>query len=463
MTEFSPKARKKKITYVASLKGLEKAELALRRLGLESKLNFAKSKLLSRSTVTKFFNREPIQLDSFKRICEALTLNWQMIAEASVTNENIKQIEEKQTQPSSIIESEAESVQTIARKVTVIDEQNQEIKTAAVILEGDFNSVQKDILIWHNHLSKKYPGSTIKVKTIKPGSIKLIIEGSQKDVEMLLADFESGELTEIEGFPIEDIQVLNEGAEDDESSEQKWRLVEEIRSNSVERRNLGGVDLSDADLIGADLSDADLNRAKLSGADLSGADLFGADLLSAELLSADLRGADLSGADLLGAALNDADLSNAYLLNANLRYANLSDAQVVRANLSYANLLSGDLFGANLLATDLSYANLLGANLFGANLLGADLSYANLLGANLSYANLLGAVMYYPASLVAANLSGANLFGANLSGADLRTASLTEAKLVDMYLQSASLQPSNLDHAKLSRLIKAVSGQEMVL
>jgi uncharacterized protein YjbI with pentapeptide repeats len=69
--------------------------------------------------------------------------------------------------------------------------------------------------------------------------------------------------------------------------------------------------------------------------------------------------------------------------------------------------------------------------------------------------------MYYPASLLAANLSGANMLGANMLGADLMAATLTEAKSIDVYLQSANLQLSNSDHAKLSRVIDAVSSRKV--
>ncbi|MEB3181679.1 MAG: hypothetical protein VKL59_21995 [Nostocaceae cyanobacterium] len=64
--------KKQKITYIATPAGVEQAERALQRLGCESKIDFAKSQYLARNTVTKFFQRQPIQLDSFKRICEGL-------------------------------------------------------------------------------------------------------------------------------------------------------------------------------------------------------------------------------------------------------------------------------------------------------------------------------------------------------------------------------------------------------
>ena len=50
--------------------------MALIRLGFESKSNFAKHHL-SRTTVTKFFQGQPISIDSLKKICRELELNWE--------------------------------------------------------------------------------------------------------------------------------------------------------------------------------------------------------------------------------------------------------------------------------------------------------------------------------------------------------------------------------------------------
>jgi DNA-binding Xre family transcriptional regulator len=68
--------KKKRITVTASCQCIKKAEMALIRLGFESKSNFAKHHL-SRTTVTKFFQGQPISIDSLKRICKELELNWE--------------------------------------------------------------------------------------------------------------------------------------------------------------------------------------------------------------------------------------------------------------------------------------------------------------------------------------------------------------------------------------------------
>ena len=85
--------KKKRITVTASCQCIKKAEMALIRLGFESKSNFAKHHL-SRTTVTKFFQGQPISVDSLKRICRELELNWE---DCLPTEEIINNNQEKKT------------------------------------------------------------------------------------------------------------------------------------------------------------------------------------------------------------------------------------------------------------------------------------------------------------------------------------------------------------------------------
>ncbi|MBW4608307.1 MAG: pentapeptide repeat-containing protein [Hassallia sp. WJT32-NPBG1] len=452
MTDSSLAKKKKKVTYTASTQGIERAEDALRRLGFESKSNFAESQLLSRSTVTKFFQCQPIQLDSFKRICKALKLNWAEVAE---------RIEEGQSESlernnySSPDTDEVVQEQAVQRQVTVIDKQSKKIK-AVIVLEGDINSVNSDLKVSLELALLTYPGDTIKITDIKAGSIRLIVEGSQEDIERLVSRIQSGELKELSGFPVEDIQVLNDSSDDEESDElnDKWHLVQKIVNQAVGGRNLRDADLSDADLSDADLSRAHLSGADLSGADLSRAHLSGADLSRAHLSGADLSGADLSRAHLSGADLSGADLSGADLSGAYLRGANLSGAFLSDAHLSGANLRGANLSGANLIGANLSGANLIGANLSGANLSGANLSDADLIFAKLSRANLSGAFLsgafLSDANLSDANLSGVNLSDAILSGINLGDAILSRPSLKRAFLSGVNLSGVNLSGVNLS-------------
>jgi uncharacterized protein YjbI with pentapeptide repeats len=431
MTDLSIR-KKTRITITASSEGVKIAENALIRLGFDTKSNFAKSQCLARSTVTKFFQCQPIQLDSFKKICQELELDWRRIAELT---------EEKPSQIPGITDGinpdineggEKKLTPTFYRQVTVIDEKTNTIK-AEIKLIGDINSLEN--LSQFEFILREYSGDTIKIIDIKEGSIRLNVEGSQEDIDRLVSGIKSGELKEVSGFPVEDVQILSESSEDDESNElnNKWHLVREIVTQGIRDRNLSGVDLSDADLSGANLSganliDADLSGADLSGADLRSADLSGADLRSAELIGANLSGANLSGANLSGANLSGANLSGANLSGANLRGANLSGANLSGANLIRANLIRANLIRANLSGADLSGANLSDANLSvaglsGANLSGADLRVADLRVADLSGADLSGA------DLRVADLSGADLSGADLRSADLRSAGLSKTKV----------------------------------
>ncbi|MFN6475277.1 pentapeptide repeat-containing protein [Nostoc sp. DedQUE07] len=392
MEDPSPGRKNRKITYAASPEGKSKAERALRRLGFESKLNFAKSQLLARSTVTNFFQRKPIQLDSFKRICDALELNWREIA--LMPEEQLEQQLHKSDCSSSMVNQEVESRQIPYTQVTVIDKQTKTVKIE-IRLKGHINSI--DNLKILELVLREYSGNSIEITDIKEGSIRLFVEGSPEDIDRLVSCIKSGELKTVRGFPVEDVQISSENSNDESiKSDDKWRLIQEIVSQPVKMRRLSGVDLSDADLSGADLSNADLR-----GADLKGTDLRDADLSHANLSGADLSHANLSGANLSGVDLSDADLSHANLSGANQTLANLSDVILIVANLIVA-ILNGAIYAvlilsdANLIVTigvvlivsettDV-ITNAILANLIVASMIGTNLTDANLRGANLTNA-----------------------------------------------------------------------------
>ncbi|NES44087.1 pentapeptide repeat-containing protein [Moorena sp. SIO2C4] len=447
MIDASQVRKNKKLTITASSNGIEKAEKALIRLGFNSKTNFAKLQFIGRSTVTKFFQSKPIQLDSFKRICQALKLDWREIA--GIADENrLKPLTRNDSSSSELVEG-VEQGQAPRRKVTVIDKQNKKIK-ASIVLEGDINLVQNPKFIeW---ILQDYSGDSINIIDIKPGSIRLIVEGSPEDIERLRSRIESGELKELRGFPVQDIQILRETSEDDQNNEfdQKWRLVEEIATSGAVGRDLRGADLSDADLSGADLR----------GADLRGADLRGTDLKGVNLRGAKLKGAKLSGTNLIRANLiRGANLILDYLIGTDLIGVNLIAANLIHTNLIRGYLRGANLRGAKLSGTNLSGGYLSGANLSGANLRGANLSdgyliRADLRGAKLSGAKLRGAKLsgakLRDADLIRAYLSGADLRGADLIRADLRGADLRGADLRGAYLIRAYLIYTNLSDANLS-------------
>jgi uncharacterized protein YjbI with pentapeptide repeats len=424
--------KKKKITIPASSEGLKIAENALIRLGFDSKINFAKAQLLSRRTITKFFQCRLIQLDSFKKICQELKLDWTKIA--GISEGKHSKIPEITDCINADINERGEKMHTqrFYRQVTARNEKTHTIK-AKIKWIGDIKSCEDlSRLEWN---LRKFSGDSLKITDIKEGSIRLTVEGSQEDIDRLVSRIKSGELKEVSGFPVEDVQILSESSEDDERNElnNKWCLVREIVIQGITNRNLSGFDLSDADLRYANLSGANLRSADLSGADLSGANL---------------RSADLSGADLSGADLIDANLMSAYLSGADLRSADLSGAYLISAYLIGTNLIGANLSGANLRSANLRSADLSGADLIDANLSGANLIGANFSGANLSGANLIGDRIR--AYRIHADLSGANLSGADLSGADLSGANLSGADLSGAGLIDTNLSKTKVEKARFS-------------
>lgn len=99
----------------------------------------------------------------------------------------------------------------------------------------------------------------------------------------------------------------------------------------MERRDLTGVDLTDALLRNTNLHEASLRGAILNGSDLAYSNLRFAMMGESQLVGADLRGADLGYANLQGAELKGADLSYADLSFANIQDADFSEVRLDRA------------------------------------------------------------------------------------------------------------------------------------
>lgn len=116
-------------------------------------------------------------------------------------------------------------------------------------------------------------------------------------------------------------------------------------------------------------------------------------------------------------------VKGARLEGKNLRYVKAFKAFLVNADLRFTDLRGGDLWGADLRASELRQADLRGAELWGADLKESKLIEADLRGADLGAADLQGA------DLVLANLEGADLVAANLQGAELAGAKLQGANL----------------------------------
>ncbi|MEH2102847.1 MAG: pentapeptide repeat-containing protein [Nostoc sp.] len=443
----------------ASIDGLEKAKQALKIKGWtqEYLAGFAKC---SRPVVINFFARRPVDQNKFQTICHELGLEWGDVADLE-SEQLSTSMNATQHKNSELVQEPSGNTQVksyaFAIAGTVSPEDIAKFKAIAALL--------KDLA----------QDTSIQIVDVERGSIKLILEGSQEGLERLENLFRSGQLEDVLGVSVEDVEfvtlpnsnpskkrlafiiagdvaeseiailkaALTETSDDAVQQFESQRLASRdnpLRVNlilkNLIRGNFGGAFRILKNLIRADLSHADLSGADLSHADLSGADLSHADLSGANLSGADLgAGADLSRANLsfayLGAALSRANLE-ANLSGANLEGANLSGANLEGANLSGANLESANLSRANLESAYLINAYLINAYLINAYLSGANLSHAYLINANLSGANLSHAYLE-GAYLEGAYLEGADLSGADLSGADLSGADLSGANVVNAF------------------------------
>ena len=471
-------------SYRVSKEGFERAKEAFHLKGWTHEY-LAGSVECTRQTVAKFFAGGDIEKRFFEAICSKLNLIVAEIADL--------ESEEGQLKTSvSVNGNRQQSLATLTQKQTESDEEKVSFSILGTASKVDLPKLKALVA----NLQKITGDTSIAIVDIEKGSIRLILEGSQESLEQIEALFKSGQLTEVEGILVQDVQfitpqipkpdediqtidkkrlvfiiagsvsseeiqelkaVFTETLDNDEEIEadDKARLVQEIITKGAKDRNLSG----------ADLKRADLRRVNLSHANLSNVNLSHATLSNVKLIRANLSGANLSGANLSDAKLIYGNLSDANLSGADLSDANLSDAHLIRANLSGANLSGANLSGANLSGANLSGANLSGANLSHANLSGANLSHANLSGAHLKGAridtqtkidskwHLVWEIVTQGAreqDLIGIDLSGAHLSGADLSGADLSGAHLIRAHLIRADLSGANLSGANLSGAYLS-------------
>ncbi|OUL25460.1 hypothetical protein BV378_15440 [Nostoc sp. RF31YmG] len=340
----------------ASKEGLAKAQVSIKVQGWTQD-HLAGRANCSRAVVINFFAGRRVEMRLFQAICNEMNLDWVDIAdlesEEQLSRDNKDEIIQELSGTTQVLNPPTSTTQqqsTSKRKAMVV-------LTAKLTADNQAQLQDKKIEIEAivAHLRQLVGDVTLTIQDVEEGSIKIRLEGSDEGIERLLELFESGELTEVLGIPLEDIQLLpdNLTQEDDDKS----RLIREIVTQGA-----SGRDLIDANLSGTNLSFANLRVANLRGADLSFANLRVANLRVANLRGADLSGANLKGTDLRGANLRGADLRVA-----DLRVAKLSEADLSGANLNHANLSHANLTDANLSGTDLSNAIVTNA-FFGRNL-----------------------------------------------------------------------------------------------
>ena len=133
----------------------------------------------------------------------------------------------------------------------------------------------------------------------------------------------------------------------------------DLRNAYFSQANLTHASLNGASCCGTYFKDAELSFANLKQAKLSHKTMIDLkwhsvwEIVNCGAVRKNLSGVDLSNANLQGVNFAEANLTNANLSHTILRYSNLDRA----------NLTNSDLAGANISGVDLDRANLKGANL----------------------------------------------------------------------------------------------------
>lgn len=180
-----------------SEEGLKRAKKAFQLTGWTQDY-LAGSVECSRQTVGKFFAGGDVEKRFFEAICRKLNLIVADIADF--------ELKEGQVNTSVSVNGNRErSLANLTQKSTETDEE----KKVSFSILGTASKVDlpklKAIVA---HLQKITGDTSIEFVDIEKGSIRLILEGSQESLEQIEALFKSGQLTEVEGIPVEDVQFV---------------------------------------------------------------------------------------------------------------------------------------------------------------------------------------------------------------------------------------------------------------
>ncbi|NEP59019.1 MAG: pentapeptide repeat-containing protein, partial [Symploca sp. SIO2G7] len=228
-------------TLRASNKGLELVDKARIKKGWnKTEQAWADLATTSKATLRRFWGGVKIQTEAFQEICKAVGIeDWESISD----NDH--------TQPKTY---EKRLSFAIAGSIEKIDKQ----KLDAIVA-----------------LLRKLGGDAeIEILDIEEGSIKLTLGGSEESLQRLQDLFESGELREVEGILVQNVQLLEkeeniQGVKGDRALRQSNRpnkLIRSILRSKVSfiRPSLKEIILRKINLNEADLSGANLNKTNLS-------------------------------------------------------------------------------------------------------------------------------------------------------------------------------------------------------
>jgi uncharacterized protein YjbI with pentapeptide repeats len=256
-----------------------------------------------------------------------------------------------------------------------------------------------------------------------------------------------------------------------DSPTRAWVEERHASGGTLDKEELGGLDLSAIDLSGASmkraglarsnlsgarLAGADLLRANLEGADLSGAVLAGANLSDARLRGAKLAGCDLTDATLDGALFTRADLSGIKAAGAKGKGAVFSGARLDRANFDKAVFEGSDFVGASMPEARFVQAGLVSCDFSAARGERSDFTEADLSDAQFS-----DGARFAGAKFERVRAAGSQWEKADLSGCLFRTAQLTRSSFESAVLTGCDFTLSRMRKVLFERadLRKAILGQ----
>jgi DNA-binding XRE family transcriptional regulator len=201
-----------------SEEGLKKAKEAFKRAGWTQD-HLAGRADCTRQTVHKFLNGRDVEKRIFEAICGELKLTVGEIADFESEEEQLSKslgsngssVQTLQGNTSESSQERCGNMDVLTEPVAETKEQNQTYEERlAFAIAGSVSKVDIQKLKAIVGVLQKITGDTsLEIVDIEKGSIRLILEGSQESLEQIEALFKSGQLTEVEGFRVEDVQFVN--------------------------------------------------------------------------------------------------------------------------------------------------------------------------------------------------------------------------------------------------------------
>lgn len=247
----------------ASPEGIKKATTALTGKAWTHDQLAEKLNLCTRWSVSQFFRGKTVKRQTFVEICQKLDLDWQEIAELIPREAEPESEEEEPASTSknlldekflnygddiarSLKENANETIQKWRNLKNMLDALISPSATdekqkpshegrAAFVVVGSISKDDIAKLQAITALLQDLTGDTsIKIVDIEKGSVKLILEGSQQSLEQIDTLFKTGQLTEVLGIPIQDVQFVDSTASEpnkDIKGIEKKRLAFTIAGN----------------------------------------------------------------------------------------------------------------------------------------------------------------------------------------------------------------------------------------